>query len=90
MAHLPDAIRQLAKVETEHCDVSFGTREPCTVAEHTHETTNYGTITEGCLFLTLNGEERAYGKGDWFHVPADAPHIERFEQTTSVVVFWIK
>lgn len=90
MAHLPDAIRQLAKIEAPHCDVSFSTREPCTVPEHTHTTTNYGTITEGYLFLTLNGEERTYGKGDWFHVPANAPHIERFEQTTSVVVFWIK
>ena len=90
MAHLPEAVRALAKVEAAHCDVSFGTREPCLVPEHTHPTTNYGTVTEGCLWLTLDGEERPYRKGDWFHVPADAPHIERFEETTSVVVFWLK
>lgn len=90
MAHLPKALSQLSRLESASHDISFGTKMPGLVPEHTHTTDNYGVITEGCLFLTLDGEESAYRSGDWFHVPAGAPHIERFEEATSVIVFWVK
>ncbi len=90
MAHLPTAIAALAKLETAACDVTLGSRENRSVPEHTHDTTNYGVITEGTLYLTLHGEEKSYNKGDWFCVPAKTPHAERFEAKTSVVVFWVK
>lgn len=90
MAHLPQALKMIGKVSSEFCDVTFGTKPPCNLASHTHPTTNYGVITQGTLYLTQGGEEKAYGCGDWFHVPAGEEHAERFEEDTSVVVFWVK
>lgn len=89
MAHIPAALAQLGKLHSNACDISFGTREPGLIPEHTHPTHNHGVVTEGCLYLGINGEERAYHSGDWFQVPAHTPHSERFEQTTSVIVFWL-
>ncbi len=90
MAFLPDAIAKLGKIENEVCDVTCATREELFVDTHTHETTNYGVVTEGTLYLTLKGEEQAYRTGDWFCIPANAEHAERFKEKTSLVVFWLK
>ena len=90
MAHLPDALKDVGKVTSEVCDITFGTKSPCEVPTHTHPTTNYGVITEGTLYLTMDGKEKAYHSGDWFCVPAQTDHAERFEEDTSVVVFWLK
>jgi len=90
MTHIPSPLLALAKLSTEACDITFGTREHLQVAPHTHPTTNHVVVTEGTLFLTLDGVEKAYGPGDWATIPAGADHAERFEESTSVVVFWVK
>ena len=87
---MPQALKEIGKVSSDIIDITFGTKQPCFVPDHTHPTTNYGVVTEGALYLTLGGEEKAYKMGDWFHVPAEAEHAERFEEDTSVVVFWLK
>jgi quercetin dioxygenase-like cupin family protein len=36
----------------------------------------------------MNGEETRYKAGDWYHVPAQAIHAARFDETTSEIKFW--
>lgn len=47
-------------------------------------------VSEGTLYLTLEGVETPVRAGDWCTIPAGAEHAERFEEATSVVVFWVK
>jgi quercetin dioxygenase-like cupin family protein len=90
MAHIPQALLALGKIVGEGCDVSVGTRENLQVPLHTHPTTNYVTVTDGVLYLTLDGVEQPIVPGAWCCIPAGAPHAERFVEKTSVVVFWVK
>jgi quercetin dioxygenase-like cupin family protein len=90
MAHLPSALLALGKISSDACDVTCGTREHLSVPAHAHPTTNHVVVTEGVLYLTLDGVERAIRPGDWCTIPAGAQHTERFEEKTSVIVFWVK
>ena len=87
--HAPDALTALGRIKGEHCDVTVVTREPMSVPAHTHDTTNHVLVTEGCLWITLNGTERAVRPGEWSCIPAGVEHAERFEERSSVVVFWV-
>lgn len=90
MAHIPSALLDLGKLSTDSADVTVATRENVGSPLHAHPTTNYVTVTEGILYLTMDGTERAVGPGEWCVIPANAEHAERFEAKTSVVVFWVK
>jgi len=90
MAHIPAALLALGKFSSSQGDVTVATREHTSTPQHTHPTTNYVSVTEGTLFLTLNGVEQQVGPGQWCAIPAGAEHAERFEEKTSVVVFWLK
>ena len=90
MAHIPPALLGLGKLSSEAGDVTIATRENISTPLHTHPTTNYVTVTEGVLHLTLNGVEKEVRQGEWCVIPALAEHAERFVEKTSVVVFWIK
>lgn len=90
MAHIPAALLGLGKLSSEAGDVTVATRENISTPLHTHPTTNYVTVTEGVLYLTLHGVEQAVRPGEWCAIPAHAEHAERFVEKTSVVVFWIK
>ncbi len=90
MAHIPAALLALGKLSTAICDVTFGTRERLQVPTHSHPTTNHVVVTEGTLHLTLEGVETAVRTGDWCTIPAGAEHAERFDEATSVVVFWVR
>lgn len=90
MAHIPDALLDLGKISSASCDVTVATRENLSSPLHTHPTTNYVTVCEGTLYLTLDGIERAIRPGEWCTIPAGAEHAERFTDKTSVVVFWVK
>ena len=48
------------------------------LGEHTHDTENLGVVLEGELHFTLNGETKSYGPGDWYRVPAGAPHAASY------------
>lgn len=96
--HFPDLIRQLPDFEgpfdahrltASDCDVLFASYPAGTsIAAHTHPTENVGVITEGELFLTVDGQEKRYGPGDWYHIAADQEHAARFEIPTSEIEFW--
>lgn len=90
MPHIPAPLLALGKVCGDACDVSVATREKMQVPPHVHPTTNYVTVTEGRLHVTVDGIERAFGPGEWCCIPANTEHSERYEEKTSVVVFWVK
>jgi quercetin dioxygenase-like cupin family protein len=96
--HFPARIRALPpfdgpfdayRLAAEDCEVLFASYPAETsIPVHTHETENYGVITEGELILTTNGEERRYGPGEWYHVEAGQEHSARFDTDTSEIEFW--
>jgi quercetin dioxygenase-like cupin family protein len=90
MAHLPESLLALGKISGENGDVTVAIREHISTPPHTHPTTNYVTVSEGVLYLTLDGVERPVRAGEWCVIPAGTEHAERFTDKTSVVVFWIK
>jgi quercetin dioxygenase-like cupin family protein len=98
--HFPNRIRALPPFEgpfdafrlaTDECEVLFASYPAGTTIEpHSHETDNHGVITQGALFLTVDGEERFYGPGDWYSVAAGVVHSARFEIDTSEIEFWFQ
>ena len=98
MDHFPKLLRELPpfqgafdafKLEAKHCDVLFASYPGGTVIPaHTHESENVGVITQGELILTLDGEERRFGVGQWYHLEARKLHAARFEVETSEIEFW--
>ena len=90
MAHIPDTLLNLSKITSEHCDVTFATREHLTREPHTHPTPIYVMVTEGTMFVASGGEEKAFHAGDWCAIDAGVEHAERFAEKTSTVVFWVK
>lgn len=90
MTHIPQALLDLGKLTADNCEVSVATRENLSSALHTHDTTNYVLVSAGCLYLTIDGAERAVLSGQWCMIPAGSEHAERFSAKTSVLVFWVK
>lgn len=79
------------RLPAENCDVLFATYPAGTKIEpHDHDTQNWGIITKGVMFITMNGQETAYGVGDWYHVPKGAVHAARCEELTEEIEFWFK
>jgi quercetin dioxygenase-like cupin family protein len=96
--HFPARIRSLPPFEgpfdayrltAEQCEVLFASYPAgTTIPPHTHETENYGVITEGELLLTVGGTERRYGVGEWYHLDDGEVHSARFDTETSEIEFW--
>ena len=96
--YYPDLIRNLPafdgpfdayRLAAEGCDVLFATYPAGTeIAPHSHETENVGIITQGELELTMDGETRRIGAGEWYHVPAGRTHTARFREDTAEIEFW--
>jgi quercetin dioxygenase-like cupin family protein len=61
------------------------------VAPHKHDDMDIvGVVVQGTVRLTINGEERSYGPGAWFHVPVSAEHAAVYESTTVEIEFMFK
>ena len=98
--HFPEQVRALAAFEgpfdafrlpAEGCDVLFATYPAgTTIDPHRHDTDNVGVITKGELILTVAGVETRYGRGDWYHVPAEAEHAARFERDSAEIELWFE
>lgn len=79
------------KMSGENIDIFFaGYPAGTVIEEHQHPTDNHGFITAGSLLLTINGQEQRFSAGEWYHVPANTPHIARFEEDTAEIEFWFK
>ena len=98
MPHFPDRLRNLPefdgpfdafKLATEGCDVLMASYPAGTeLKTHTHATNNVGVITQGAMIITVDGEERRYGVGEWYELAAGTPHSARTEVDTSEIEFW--
>ncbi|WP_019509357.1 cupin domain-containing protein [Pleurocapsa sp. PCC 7319] len=98
--HFPEKIRSLPifqgrfdanKLTTEDVDIYFASYPEKTVIEpHQHDTDNYGVVTQGELILIIDGEEKYFYPGDWYHVEPNHVHAARFEKDTSEIEFWFK
>ncbi len=98
MSHFPDRISQLPpfvgafsarRLEAKECQVLFASYPADQrIPVHHHDTENVGLVTEGEMLLTLHGVERSYRVGQWYHIPAQAPHAARFASATSIIEFW--
>lgn len=61
---------------------------PGTVLEaHTHPFEADALVVQGEMWLGENGVERRLLPGDTFHLPAGAPHTERYGDTGAV--YWV-
>lgn len=94
----PEAIRQLPpfqcrfdayQLAAEGCRVLFAVYPAGSDIEpHTHDTENWGVVTKGEMFLTVEGVEKSYKPGDWYHVPAHSEHAARCHCDTAQIEFW--
>lgn len=98
MKHFPELIKSLPpfegpfdayRLDATGCDVLFASYPAGTEIEpHSHATENCGVITQGELFLTVDGQETRYGSGDWYHLLPEHEHSARFDVPTSEIEFW--
>jgi len=98
--HFPEIIKSLPtwgghfpayKLEAKNSEILMGSYPKGTVIEpHTHETENVGVITKGELVIIMNNQEKRYGPGDWYHIPANQVHAARCETETCDIEFWFK
>lgn len=77
------------KLAAEGADVLLASYTAGThIAEHQHDTDNYGVIIRGELQLTMHGQTTRHGCGDWYHVPALVLHTATFDVDTDEIEFW--
>ena len=77
------------RLPAEGCDVLFASYPAGTAIEpHSHDSDNWGVITQGEMVIEMNGQERRYRPGDWYHVPAGAIHAARCAVDTEEIEFW--
>lgn len=97
-AGFPELIRKLPRYEGQFlanklsspdCDVLFATYPAGSeIPPHTHPTENVGVVTKGRMLLTMKGETREYGVGDWYHIDANGEHAAAFPEFTATIEFW--
>ena len=79
------------KLVADGCEVLFASYPAGTHIEpHTHTSHNHGVITQGEMFLTIEGVETRYGVGDWYEVPAGTVHSARCHVDTTEIEFWFE
>lgn len=77
------------KLAAQGAEVLFASYPAGTdIPAHRHQTENHGVITKGELILTMQGETRRIGVGQWYCVPAGVEHAARFELETDEIEFW--
>ena len=79
------------KLEAKDCDVLFASYQPGTsTPSHTHDADVYGVVTRGELILTVNGNTKRYGVGEWYQIQSNTEHAAAFEQETDEIEYWFK
>ncbi len=54
------------------------------IPPHTH-CAQWGIVIEGEMDLTIDGETRRYGKGDWYYIPAGVVHGANFPTRVNAI-----
>lgn len=98
--HFPNRIRSLPifqgkfdanKLTTEDVDIYFASYPQGTEIEaHQHDTDNHGVVTQGELILIVDGQEKYFKLGDWYHLKPNQVHAAKFIKDTSIIEFWFK
>lgn len=79
------------QLSASNCQVLFASYPAgTTIDPHTHPTENCGIITKGELLLTVEGEEKRFGPGDWYHLSRGQEHSARFDVDTAEIEFWFE
>ena len=79
------------KLSAQGCDVLFAPYSAgAEMSPHSHDTDNHSVTTKGELILTMAGETKRYGVGQWYHVPANVEHAAQFNVETDEIEFWFK
>jgi len=77
------------QLSASNCEVLFASYPAGTsIDPHSHPTENCGIITKGELILTVAGEEKRFGPGDWYHLQPEQKHSARFDVDTAEIEFW--
>ena len=80
-----DAYRLAAK----GCDVLFASYPAGTIINpHRHDTDNVGIITKGELIVTIDGDNKTFAVGEWYHIPAGVEHAAHFDVDSAEIEFW--
>lgn len=58
------------------------------VAEHSHESPQWGIVVEGKIELTINNTATVYESGDEYLIPARAKHSAKFKTRVRVIDFF--
>lgn len=64
--------------------VYFDILPGCEVPLHSH-CAQWGIVVEGEMELTIGGETRRVGKGDWYYIPDGVEHGAKFDQRVNVI-----
>ena len=64
--------------------VFFDIEPTAQVPPHSH-CAQWGFVLEGEMELTVGGESKVYGKGDWYFIPAGAEHAASFRTRCAVI-----
>ena len=79
------------KLPAQDCDILFATYPAGSDIEpHQHDTANWGLVTKGKMYLTVDGEVLTLGPGDWYKVPENAVHSAKCDEYTEMIEFWFK
>jgi quercetin dioxygenase-like cupin family protein len=61
-------------------EIEAGTQIP----PHSH-CAQWGIMVKGKIALTIGGETKVYGKGDWYFIPAGVVHSATFPSRVNVI-----
>ncbi len=99
-SHFPEKILALPtfkgrfdanKLTAENVDIYFASYPRNTaISAHKHNTDNHGVVTQGRLILIVDGIEKYFNIGDWYHLKPHQVHAARFEENSSIIEFWFK
>jgi len=93
--HLPEAelpfdasVVKTSSLVGEHGQlVFFEILKEVEIPPHSHKA-QWGTVLEGQLDLTINGETRTYGPGESYFIPAGVVHGARLPRGSKVMDFF--
>jgi quercetin dioxygenase-like cupin family protein len=82
-----EGIRGWLSQAEDHQIVFFEIEAIGAVAEHSHGT-QWGTVLDGEMELTVGGTTRTFRNGDTYFVPEGVPHSAVFKRKTFVMDFF--
>ncbi|SHJ47111.1 Cupin domain-containing protein [Desulfatibacillum alkenivorans DSM 16219] len=67
--------------------VFFDLPKGLAIPEHSHGE-QWGMVIAGKIDLTIGGETKTYGPGDYYHIPAGTPHSALFLERSAAMDYF--